>query len=691
MRFMSLLSGLLLSSLGALVLASAARAQTLLLEYNFNETSGSYASAGSLTPVLTPRGSNQTFGANGSGVSGAADDRAWDASGNVTQGATTPANNAAITTPATGLNLASLSGFTISFWFKTEQSLNSDAALRFVYKADRATSPVSQGLTLRSYNGALELRIGGKVNGQASEIVVVSTKFGTSSGYNKVNDWVFVAITWDGSAVQYYVGGKDYPVVPAGGGAFGGTIVNNTGDLVLANTSSFNRGLDGWMDNFRFYDGALSKAALEALRLADIGAPPPVGTPVRALADTYTVIGQTLEPQSTSLYAPSLLRTSSGRLIASYERNAPGRRAGLGTTMVSTSDNGGVDWTQRAALPLAHARVFSAGNNLYLLGLDGDLAISRSTDGGGTWSSPQRLSTGRAWFPTTANVLHAKGSVYLAMTARTTRGVDDWPVEDASPILLRASESADLTQRASWTLASELSFRDVLTGATAAAANVPFFGLPVRRTSAARPAPAFERRAMNPMGWLEANVAQLIDPDNYWYDATGNTFHLLMRAHTGGSNVAALLKVVEQADGSMTTTAETVPSGKRMVLLPVPGGQDAFALLYDPVSSLYWLASVQPTDSLRRSDKLPAEWEGRPVGESQRLVLHFSRNLVDWCFAGLITTGANATEKRHFPALEIDGEDLVVAAVSSDQACARGSEGNLVTFHRVASFRDLIY
>ena len=88
------------------------------------------------------------------------------------------------------------------------------------------------------------------------------------------------------------------------------------------------------------------------------------------------------------------------------------------------------------------------------------------------------------------------------------------------------------------------------------------------------------------MGWLETNVVQIVDPDHYWYDPKGKTFHLWMRAHTGGTGYAAIAEVVENDDGSMTTMLETTPSGKKVLWVPCPGGQMKFHILYDQATVL---------------------------------------------------------------------------------------------------------
>lgn len=470
-------------------------AQTLKLFYDFHETGGTYANGGDLDAPLTPRGSYQVAGADGSGVSGSTDDRCWDTSANTTQGATSPYNNAALTTPATGLDLSTLGGFTISFWFRTEQSLDSDAAVRFVYKANAASGTVTQGLTLRSLDGALELRIAG-ADGMT---IAKSTDFGTSSGYNRVGSWIFVALTWDGSTIQYYCGGPDYNLVLAGSTAFTGPIVNYTGSLVVGNTSSYNRGLDGAIDNFRFYDGPLTKAALEALRLSDAGlaGQVEVGGPLRPLAPDFTVVGEAADPATEILDTPQIVRLDSGRLVASYERRSAAGKEEAGTTLVATSDDGGVDWTQRASFSFGSAHLFAAGGSVYLIGHYGDLLAARSADSGETWSAPSVLATGPIWNRSAGNVWISDGTVSLALLRRVTRARDGWNASDLAPVLLQAAVSADLTLASSWTFSDSLALGDLFAKYDATGDAGRYFGVPFREPSSPRDGPVSERNALS--------------------------------------------------------------------------------------------------------------------------------------------------------------------------------------------------
>ena len=419
-----------------------------------------------------------------------------------------------------------------------------------------------------------------------------------------------------------------------------------------------------------------------------------VAAPIRPLAQEHVVVGESPDPKDIPLYTPSILRLAGGRLVATYERGGTARQNNAAYAFVLTSDDHGLTWTQRAATHITHGRVFTAGKSICFLGQRGDLQIARSDDRGQTWTEPVALTKGQSWHQSACNVWHTRGHVYLVMERTTTKENKAWPVGSLAPVLLRAPETVDLTKRESWTFASELVFADLIAGykqnePALDLFGVPFFkqGYPDRAVVATAPV----RRTMSPMGWLETNVVQFVDPDHYWFDPTGHTFHLFMRAHTGGTGYAALAKAVENADGTMTTQLESVPSGKKMLFLPFPGGQMRFHVLYDEQTKLYWLLSSQATDSMRRADRLPPERYDLPNNERHRLVLHFSKNMVDWCFAGVVAITGSPKEARHYACMDFDGDDLVILSRSGDARAKSAHDGNLITFHRVVNFRQLVY
>jgi len=427
---------------------------------------------------------------------------------------------------------------------------------------------------------------------------------------------------------------------------------------------------------------------------------------VQPLADEYVTVCESPDPGTVFCYSPGLAKLPSGRLVATTDWGGPGVahlegiRAEIEASQrfwqgrIYTSDDHGQSWTFRACYPFMHARPFVAGDALYVLGHAGDLTIIRSDDQGETWSAPSKLTEGEFWHQAPCNVLTANGCVYLVMEKRISRDIQTWYVGELAPVLLRGPVTADLTERDAWTFASELSFRDVMPSAESDPA-IDFFGVPFYASPYPKGIDVALGRNCAPLGWLETNVVQFTDPDHLWYDAGGKTFHLWARAHTGGTGYACIAKVVEQGvepgTGPMTTMLEAVPSGKRVLYVPCPGGQMKFHVLHDAVTKLYWLLSTQATDSMTRADRLPANRFSLPNNERRRLQLHFSKNMIDWCFAGLVAVGPVEQGSRHYASMIIDGEDLLFLSRSGDERAESAHNGDLITFHTVGNFRELVY
>lgn len=414
---------------------------------------------------------------------------------------------------------------------------------------------------------------------------------------------------------------------------------------------------------------------------------------VRPLANDPVVVYESPDPDSVYCYTPGLARLASGRLVATLDLGGKGREKNNITRRgrILTSDDRGKTWNLRGEFGFGHARPFVVGGALYVLGQSGDLMVIRSDDGGETWSEEVKLTQGQHWHQSACNVHYANGCVYLVMERRVSNHINAWPVGELAPVLMRARVGDDLMRRESWTFASEMSFQEALPSGKDGEPNIDFFGAPFYSSNYPDGFMAAPRRKSAPLGWLETNVVQFNDPNHVWHDPKGRTFHLWARAHTGGTGYAAVAKVVEHEDGRMTTQLETMPSGRKVLFVPCPGGQMRFHVLYDDATKLYWLLSSQTTDSMTRADALPPERYNLPNNERHRLQLHFSRNMIDWCFAGLVAVGNTPKEARHYASMVIDGDDLHVLSRSGDERARNAHDGNLITFHTVRNFRSLVY
>jgi hypothetical protein len=437
---------------------------------------------------------------------------------------------------------------------------------------------------------------------------------------------------------------------------------------------------------------------------------------VEPIAQEYITLYESPDPARIHSYSPGLaiysrphgggtVGVAGSRIVATIDLGGPGVAGLPGTKSVATTERGawqgrvytsddrGRIWTHRECYPFMHARPFVAGRSVYVLGQEADLTIIRSDDGGESWSAPAKLTSGQQWHQAPCNVHYANGCVYLVMERITREVIEGWRVGDVAPVLMRAPVDADLTKRESWTFASELSFYEALPEVERDG-PIDFVGIPFYPSEHPRAA-QFGGRWSHPPGWLETNVVQFTDPDHLWCDPTGRTFHLWMRGQTNGTGFACVAKAVEEGarpgTGPITTSLESAPSGRKCLFVPCPGGQMKFHVLYDEVSKYFWLLSTQATDSMCRPDRLAENRYGLPYNQRRRLQLHFSKNMVDWCFAGLVATGPAEHASRHYASMVIDGNDLYVLSRSGDERAPTAHDGNIITFHTIREFRSLIY
>lgn len=182
--------------------------------------------------------------------------------------------------------------------------------------------------------------------------------------------------------------------------------------------------------------------------------------PVRELAPDYIVFAESPDPATIPLRNPSIIRLDSGKLVGTYMVSDKFNDSIQSATRVKTSDDHGLTWTLRLEIDIGQARLFTAGDSIYLLGSGGTMKIHRSADDSTTWSkSPATLAKG-PWHQTAANFIHHNHHVYLATEKRIGKEIDAWYPGELAPILMRAKESDDLTKPESWKYSSVLPFKD---------------------------------------------------------------------------------------------------------------------------------------------------------------------------------------------------------------------------------------
>ena len=126
--------------------------------------------------------------------------------------------------------------------------------------------------------------------------------------------------------------------------------------------------------------------------------------------------------------------------------------------------------------------------------------------------------------------------------------------------------------------------------------------------------------------------------------------------------------------------------------VPASGGEMEIGV----VSYGLWELVHSSGDEFVTVDKIPyppleEDRYDLPNNERQRLVLYFSRNCVDWCFAGLVDQGYSQKQSRHYASMAISGENLIILSRSGDQDSFNAHCTNMITVHKIHDFRNLIY
>jgi len=408
------------------------------------------------------------------------------------------------------------------------------------------------------------------------------------------------------------------------------------------------------------------------------------------------------DPATVLLGNPSVVALPGGRILVSLDLAGPGvkrlpgpkgRMASSGHWLqgkVLASADKGQTWVPKFDFPFHEARLFRVGGILYLLGLAGEFRIMKSADGGESWSRMEELALGEGeYVQPPSNILCARDQIYAVVLKSVAAGGKGEGGRSLVPVILRARQGSDLTNRKSWSWSEPGKPLHEL----APLGSMDFFGVPFfpLQEAGADRGGGGRRVVTRRIGWDALHIVEIKDSHHTWHDPRGRALHIVSRAETHRSNLAALARMVEDETGRISIGLETTPAGTRMAFVPLPGGNLKFDLAYDDESKLFWLASNLVSDSMTRVEKLPPDRKGLPCDERQRLQLHFSRNLVDWCFAGCLDSGAGAKEWRHSCRLAIGGSDLYVVCCSGHPGLGGLGYTDRITFHAVPGFRELAY
>ena len=381
------------------------------------------------------------------------------------------------------------------------------------------------------------------------------------------------------------------------------------------------------------------------------------------------VIARSPSPEDIFLYTPAIVEGLDGRVVVAVDYGGPGTdkldgpKSGFGDyktgnqIRIMYSDDRGRTWKDSPArIPMMHEILFKAGNTLYMVGHAGILLASRSDDNGVTWSEPSILCDRPRWHQSCGAVDIHDGKVTLVYEKWIG---DSHPWPGVGPVLMQGRISDDLTKAENWKFSEVYNPDSDLIAAKPSGAHV------LSTTFEKSPAP----------GILEANVVRVYDPKRPFYDPSGKSVVIMMRAATGFSDMGVMLKGVENPDGSLSIGKLHKDDGD-LFLTHIPGANLKFHICYDPRTNLYWMVHSQITGYMN---------------ERRRLALSYSPDLLRWTFAGIVATGPSDNGARHYATMCISGDDIFIVSRSGDEKARNAHDNNLTTFHKIKDFRKLIY
>ncbi|HWY31695.1 MAG TPA: RICIN domain-containing protein, partial [Candidatus Acidoferrum sp.] len=157
-----------------------------------------------------------------------------------------------------------ISNFTVTFWMKQKVGIsvaNNTTPCLFILNAGSSGNDWSAGGNTMGMDETTTTNLAMNFAG--------FTLIGTTATAIPSNQWVFEAVTYDGTNFNMYYGGNASSVTQIGANSSAGRSVNldSAASLTLGNRGTdFWRNFDGWLEDFRIYNGAGNSNFVENVR-----------------------------------------------------------------------------------------------------------------------------------------------------------------------------------------------------------------------------------------------------------------------------------------------------------------------------------------------------------------------------------------------------------------------------------------
>ena len=177
---------------------------------------------------------------------------------------------------ATNLGSGGVIGnFTLTFWMNEKVTYGGNGSSPRLFVLNAGSTPQADAGSAN--NLAMVLDSSGQLDlyyGTANDF------FTGTPGSTSANQWIFVAVTYDGTTFNMYSGTPTSSAALINSKTSAGKSINlgSTACLSIGNRSSdYHRALNGWLEDFRFYNSAGDSGFVEGVRQSLMLSPPPTG------------------------------------------------------------------------------------------------------------------------------------------------------------------------------------------------------------------------------------------------------------------------------------------------------------------------------------------------------------------------------------------------------------------------------
>jgi hypothetical protein len=351
-------------------------------------------------------------------------------------------------------------------------------------------------------------------------------------------------------------------------------------------------------------------------------------------------------PSSSGVYigSPGIAVLPNGDYLAKHDEFGPrSTEGGVAITQVFRSADRGRTWSHRATVKSMYwASIFVLAPDVYLMGTSknhGYAVISRSVDGGRTWTAARDRSSGlllddAKYHCAPVPVVVHRGRIWRGM--EDAMGPGGWGTHFWA-FVMSAPADANLLDADNWVSSHRIGRDPQWLGGK--------FG-----------------------GWLEGNA--VVTPEG---------------------EIVDILRVDYRPEGGKAAVIRISKDGRQAAFDPetdfidFPGGAKKFTIRYDPVSKAYWTLS---------NAVLPRHKDPDPSRVRNAVALMRSSDLRRWEIRCIVLYHPDVN--RHgFQYLDwlFDGEDIIAASRTAygqgADAAPRQHDANYLTFHRFKNFRTL--